>query len=109
MKVPEFIRLLEKEGWRQVWQRGSHRQFRPPDVRVVDALVEGRGGPTGDGSDGWSFNSLQCLVLPDGLAPSAPGGVARSWIAARSTGSRRVSRSSVVLRTVSPTGTPWPS
>ncbi|HEX5052140.1 MAG TPA: type II toxin-antitoxin system HicA family toxin [Planctomycetota bacterium] len=30
MKVRELIRLLEKDGWRQVRQRGSHRQFQHP-------------------------------------------------------------------------------
>ncbi len=30
MKVRELIRLLEKEGWRQVRQQGSHRQFHHP-------------------------------------------------------------------------------
>ncbi len=30
MKVREMIRLLEGNGWHQVSQRGSHRQFRHP-------------------------------------------------------------------------------
>jgi predicted RNA binding protein YcfA (HicA-like mRNA interferase family) len=30
MKVRELIRLLESEGWRQLRQRGSHRQFGHP-------------------------------------------------------------------------------
>jgi predicted RNA binding protein YcfA (HicA-like mRNA interferase family) len=30
VKVRELIRLLEGDGWRQVRQRGSHRQFRHP-------------------------------------------------------------------------------
>jgi predicted RNA binding protein YcfA (HicA-like mRNA interferase family) len=30
MKVRELIQLLEKDGWRQVRQRGSHRQFHHP-------------------------------------------------------------------------------
>jgi len=30
MKLRELIRLLEKDGWRQVRQRGSHRQFQHP-------------------------------------------------------------------------------
>jgi predicted RNA binding protein YcfA (HicA-like mRNA interferase family) len=28
MKVKELIALLENDGWSQVRQRGSHRQFR---------------------------------------------------------------------------------
>jgi predicted RNA binding protein YcfA (HicA-like mRNA interferase family) len=27
MKVREVIRLLQHDGWRHVWTRGSHRQF----------------------------------------------------------------------------------
>jgi predicted RNA binding protein YcfA (HicA-like mRNA interferase family) len=30
MKVREVVRLLERDGWYQVTQRGSHRQFRHP-------------------------------------------------------------------------------
>jgi predicted RNA binding protein YcfA (HicA-like mRNA interferase family) len=29
-KVREVIRLLEKDGWVQVSQKGSHRQFKHP-------------------------------------------------------------------------------
>lgn len=28
MKVAEAIRLIERDGWRQIAQRGSHRQFK---------------------------------------------------------------------------------
>jgi len=31
VKVHEVIRLMERDGWQQVAQRGSHRQFRHPD------------------------------------------------------------------------------
>ena len=30
VKVREMIRVLERDGWRQVRQRGSHRQFHHP-------------------------------------------------------------------------------
>jgi predicted RNA binding protein YcfA (HicA-like mRNA interferase family) len=30
MKVKELIKRLESDGWVQVRQRGSHRQFRHP-------------------------------------------------------------------------------
>lgn len=30
MKVREVTRMLERDGWEQVAQRGSHRQFRHP-------------------------------------------------------------------------------
>ena len=31
MKAREVIQLLESHGWRQVRQKGSHRQYRHPD------------------------------------------------------------------------------
>ncbi len=30
MKVKEIIRLLKRDGWYQVRQKGSHRQFKHP-------------------------------------------------------------------------------
>ncbi|MHB1022262.1 MAG: type II toxin-antitoxin system HicA family toxin [Acidobacteriaceae bacterium] len=30
MKVRDVIRLVEEDGWYQVAQRGSHRQFKHP-------------------------------------------------------------------------------
>ena len=33
MKVRELIKLLERDGWRQVRIRGSHRQFRHTEKR----------------------------------------------------------------------------
>ncbi len=33
MKVRAMIRLIERDGWRQVRQRGSHRQFHHPIKR----------------------------------------------------------------------------
>jgi len=30
MKVRELISLIESDGWRQVRQKGSHRQFHHP-------------------------------------------------------------------------------
>jgi predicted RNA binding protein YcfA (HicA-like mRNA interferase family) len=33
VKVREMIRLLEEDGWAQVRQRGSHRQFKHPVSR----------------------------------------------------------------------------
>lgn len=31
MKVGDLIRLLEKDGWRLVRTRGSHRQYKHPN------------------------------------------------------------------------------
>ena len=30
MKVREIVRLIERDGWQQVRQKGSHRQFKHP-------------------------------------------------------------------------------
>lgn len=30
MKISEIIKLIEADGWYQVGQRGSHRQFKHP-------------------------------------------------------------------------------
>jgi predicted RNA binding protein YcfA (HicA-like mRNA interferase family) len=33
MKFKELVALIEADGWRQVRQRGSHRQFHHPTKR----------------------------------------------------------------------------
>lgn len=43
MKVRELIRILERDGWHQVSQRGSHRQFRHP-VKPGRVTVAGHMG-----------------------------------------------------------------
>jgi predicted RNA binding protein YcfA (HicA-like mRNA interferase family) len=43
MKVREVIRLLEKQGWREMRSKGSHRHFRHPDQPCV-ATVPGSEG-----------------------------------------------------------------
>lgn len=35
MKVREVIRLLEKQGWKEMRSKGSHRNFRHPDQPCV--------------------------------------------------------------------------
>ncbi|MEI6576237.1 MAG: type II toxin-antitoxin system HicA family toxin [Bacteroidota bacterium] len=32
MKVKEVIKIIEKNGWIMVAQKGSHRQYKNPDV-----------------------------------------------------------------------------
>ncbi|MBT8108197.1 MAG: type II toxin-antitoxin system HicA family toxin [Gammaproteobacteria bacterium] len=32
MKVRDMLRLLHDNGWHQVAQRGSHRQFKHPEI-----------------------------------------------------------------------------
>ena len=33
MKVRDIIKRIEADGWRQVSQKGSHRQFKHPEKR----------------------------------------------------------------------------
>jgi predicted RNA binding protein YcfA (HicA-like mRNA interferase family) len=35
VKVRDVIKLIEDDGWYQVAQRGSHRQFKHPENQVV--------------------------------------------------------------------------
>jgi predicted RNA binding protein YcfA (HicA-like mRNA interferase family) len=35
MKVREVIRLLERNGWREMRSRGSHRHFKHPEKPAV--------------------------------------------------------------------------
>ena len=44
-KVREVIAILEAHGWRQVRERGSHRQFRRPGQSSV-ITVSGKPGAT---------------------------------------------------------------
>lgn len=46
MKVAEAIRLIERDGWRQIAQRGRHRQFKNQDK-------PGRVTVAGKPSDDW--------------------------------------------------------
>ena len=41
MKVKELIQLIEADGWRQVRQRGSHRQFKHPN-KLGTVTVSGK-------------------------------------------------------------------
>lgn len=45
MKVRDVIRRLEEDGWVQVSQKGSHRQFKHP---VKSGKVTVRGHPSDD-------------------------------------------------------------
>ena len=42
-KVRDAIRLVERDGWRLVRTRGSHRQYRHPD-RPGTVTIAGRPG-----------------------------------------------------------------
>ena len=54
MKIREVLRLLAEDGWRQVRQRGSHRQFKH-DAKT--GLVTVAGSPADDVAPG-TLNSI---------------------------------------------------
>jgi predicted RNA binding protein YcfA (HicA-like mRNA interferase family) len=54
MKVAEVLRLLQQDGWNQVAQRGSHRQFKHPS-KVGRVTVPGK--PSDDLAPG-TLNSI---------------------------------------------------
>jgi len=33
MKIRDVIKAIEKDGWYQVYQKGSHRQYKRPDKK----------------------------------------------------------------------------
>jgi predicted RNA binding protein YcfA (HicA-like mRNA interferase family) len=35
MKIRDLIKILEKEGWELVRQKGSHRQFKHPRIPAI--------------------------------------------------------------------------
>ncbi len=56
MKVKEFISLLERDGWIQVRQKGSHRQFRHP---TKPGTVTVAGKPSADIPPGTLASALK--------------------------------------------------
>jgi predicted RNA binding protein YcfA (HicA-like mRNA interferase family) len=42
MKVRDAIRMIEQDGWKQVRQTGSHRQFHHP-VKAGTVTIAGHG------------------------------------------------------------------
>jgi predicted RNA binding protein YcfA (HicA-like mRNA interferase family) len=54
MKVAEVLRLLLQDGWNQVAQRGSHRQFKHPS-KLGRVTVPGK--PSDDLAPG-TLNSI---------------------------------------------------
>ena len=60
VKVHEIIRLIERDGWRQVAQRGSHRQFKHPDR-------PGRVTVAGKPSDDLAPGTLNSILKQSGL------------------------------------------
>ena len=64
MKVREVIRMLEGDGWRQVAQRGSHRQFRHP-------TKSGRVTVAGSPGDEMAAGTLGNILRQAGLRKEA--------------------------------------
>lgn len=56
MKVKELINLIEADGWAQVRQRGSHRQFKHPEK---PGIVTVAGKPNVDVPPGTLNNALK--------------------------------------------------
>jgi len=54
MKVRDIIKLIERDGWHLVTQRGSHRQFKHP---VKPGRVTIAGNPNDDLAPG-TLNSI---------------------------------------------------
>jgi predicted RNA binding protein YcfA (HicA-like mRNA interferase family) len=54
MKVRDILRIIDEDGWRQVRQRGSHRQFKHPTKL---GLVTVAGHPRDDVAPG-TLNSI---------------------------------------------------
>ena len=60
MKVREVIRLIETDGWVQVRQRGSHRQYKHP---TKPGLVTIAGKPGDELAPGTLNSVLKQAVL----------------------------------------------
>jgi predicted RNA binding protein YcfA (HicA-like mRNA interferase family) len=60
MKVAEVLRLLQQDGWNQVAQRGSHRQFKHPSKL-------GRVTVPGKPSDDLAPGTLNSILKQSGL------------------------------------------
>jgi predicted RNA binding protein YcfA (HicA-like mRNA interferase family) len=64
MKVADAIRLIERDGWRQIAQRGSHRQFK-------HAEKPGRVTVAGKLSDDLAPGTLNSILKQAGLKGGA--------------------------------------
>jgi predicted RNA binding protein YcfA (HicA-like mRNA interferase family) len=60
VKVSEIVRVLQDDGWRQVAQRGSHRQFK-------HATKVGRVTVAGKPSDDLASGTLNSILKQSGL------------------------------------------
>ena len=56
MKIKDLIAIIELDGWQQVRQKGSHRQFHHPSK---SGTVTVAGKPSVDVPNGTLFNVLK--------------------------------------------------
>lgn len=54
MKIKEVLKLIEKDGWVQVAQKGSHRQFKHPQ-KIGRVTIAGK---PSDDIDKGTLNSI---------------------------------------------------
>ena len=64
MNVREVLRMLERDGWRQVSQRGSHRQLRHP-------VKPGRVTVAGKPSQDLAVGTLGSILRQAGLSATS--------------------------------------
>jgi predicted RNA binding protein YcfA (HicA-like mRNA interferase family) len=62
MKVKELIKLVEKDGWKQVRMKGSHRQFKH-SMKLGTVTIAGR--PNVDVPPGTANNILKQAGLKE--------------------------------------------
>ncbi|HRY31554.1 MAG TPA: type II toxin-antitoxin system HicA family toxin [Bacteroidales bacterium] len=60
MKVKEVIKIIEKNGWTMVAQKGSHRQYKNPDI-------PGRVTISGNLNDDIPKGTLNSIIKQAGL------------------------------------------
>jgi predicted RNA binding protein YcfA (HicA-like mRNA interferase family) len=65
MKVSEVLRLLHEDGWLQVAQKGSHRQFKHP-AKTGRVMKPGKTVP-GKPSDDLAPGTLNSIMKQAGL------------------------------------------
>jgi len=54
MKIRDMIKIIEEDGWFQVYQKGSHRQYKHPDKKGRVTIA----GHPGDDLAPGTFNSV---------------------------------------------------
>jgi predicted RNA binding protein YcfA (HicA-like mRNA interferase family) len=62
MKIRDILRLIQEDGWYQVAQRGSHRQFKHP---AKPGRVTIAGHPSGDMAEG----TYKSILKQAGIKP----------------------------------------